>query len=53
MMRSAYLYETTLAMLALNRHTPFWNQDDPRIENLPFTFGLEAQLALSRRDIQL
>ena len=25
--------------------TPFWSQDDPLIEHLPFSFGPEAHLA--------
>ena len=43
------LSETSLTwdILPLHRHIlPFWNQDDPRIEILLFSFGLEAQLAL-------
>ena len=44
----------TRATLALHTHIiAFWNQDDPRIENLSFSFGPEALLALRIWTIQL
>ena len=39
----------TRATLALPRNIiPFWNQDDSRIENLPFCFGAKGPITLQR-----
>ena len=44
----------TRTKLALHMHViSFWNHDDPRRGNLPFSFVPEDYLALCRKAIQL
>ena len=44
----------TKATRALCRHViPFWNHDDPRIENLSFSVGARGPISIHRRTIQL
>ena len=34
------------AIIALRRHSiPFWNQNDPRFETLPFSFGSKGPIS--------